>query len=517
MCARGRTTPGGGMKVKDGAALRSRRQRMGLSQRELAYLCRPCSQTTIYLLETGRMQTLSSELAVRIAKRLDLGVEALFEERPALADADGSALAASPDDVDLPELDGPVVGARVRARLADLLDRLHVAKYCAAWAPASLSASSRDAPTPRTLQVLALTHALILSHRWADAKGSAGIRACDGCIRRLPGALCSRYTNRLDPKEPVVNKRPETKVLAAAAGASVISGLILGILGVTVFGVPFDADHSDAAIKAVPGFLSLAISGAVTFLLGYYAPRTHDSEREHGTGPAAPPQATRSRSRSSSGRPPSRGRRSPAGSSSAVRRRHAPAMRLHRCDRTDRHRSGHGLDDPRTRPFRFGTVTTGGTDRSRSGWSEHVRKVEALGFSTLVVADHFVNRTVCTPDWLRPRRRHCALAATSTTTTSGIQWYWHERRPRSTCSPAGEWSSGIGAGWSSRSTTRSDPVRDGPTRASRFEEAVGIIRRLQSGRTGHVRGRVLPAPKCELSVEPVQKPIPMLLGAAVRG
>ena len=69
------------MRVRDGAALRSRRQRMGLSQRELAYLCRPCSQTTIYLLETGRMATLSTELAVRIAKRLDVRLDALFDER----------------------------------------------------------------------------------------------------------------------------------------------------------------------------------------------------------------------------------------------------------------------------------------------------------------------------------------------------------------------------------------------------------------------------------------------------
>ena len=88
-----------------------------------------------------------------------------------------------------------------------------------------------------------------------------------------------------------MNKRPEAKVLAAATGASVISGLVLGILGVTMFGVPFDADHSDAAIKAVPGFLSLAISGAITFLVGYYAPRTHDSERAATPpGPTAPPQ-----------------------------------------------------------------------------------------------------------------------------------------------------------------------------------------------------------------------------------
>ncbi len=69
------------MKVKDGAALRRRRQVRGLSQRELAFLCRPCSQTTIYLLETGRMATLSPQLAVRVAQRLESDVHELFDER----------------------------------------------------------------------------------------------------------------------------------------------------------------------------------------------------------------------------------------------------------------------------------------------------------------------------------------------------------------------------------------------------------------------------------------------------
>jgi alkanesulfonate monooxygenase SsuD/methylene tetrahydromethanopterin reductase-like flavin-dependent oxidoreductase (luciferase family) len=39
--------------------------------------------------------------------------------------------------------------------------------------------------------------------------------------------------------------------------------------------------------------------------------------------------------------------------------------------------AGHG----EVRPFRFGTVTTGGTSASRRGWVEHVRRVEGLGFS----------------------------------------------------------------------------------------------------------------------------------------
>ena len=69
------------MRVREGAALRRRRERLGLTQRELAFLARPCSQTTIYLLETRKMTTLTEELAMRIARRLDVPLETLFEDR----------------------------------------------------------------------------------------------------------------------------------------------------------------------------------------------------------------------------------------------------------------------------------------------------------------------------------------------------------------------------------------------------------------------------------------------------
>lgn len=70
------------MRVKDeGAPIKRARARRRLTQRELAFLARPCSQTTIYLLEKGKMPTLSDELALRIASRLDVDVEDLFEER----------------------------------------------------------------------------------------------------------------------------------------------------------------------------------------------------------------------------------------------------------------------------------------------------------------------------------------------------------------------------------------------------------------------------------------------------
>ena len=67
---------------------------------------------------------------------------------------------------------------------------------------------------------------------------------------------------------------------------------------------------------------------------------------------------------------------------------------------------------------------------------------------------------------------------------------------------------GIGAGWSRSEYERVGiPFDEGAVRASRYEEAVEIVRRLHHGETldwvgGHYR----------LTVEPVQRPIPLLLG-----
>lgn len=73
------------MQVRDPEALRRWRQRRGLSQRDLAYLCR-CTQATISLLERGAMTGLSDELALNLSARLQVPWEDLFAARPALAD-----------------------------------------------------------------------------------------------------------------------------------------------------------------------------------------------------------------------------------------------------------------------------------------------------------------------------------------------------------------------------------------------------------------------------------------------
>jgi probable F420-dependent oxidoreductase len=167
------------------------------------------------------------------------------------------------------------------------------------------------------------------------------------------------------------------------------------------------------------------------------------------------------------------------------------------------------------RPFRFGTVTTGGTDSSRPHWTEHVRRVEDLGFSTLLVADHFGNSTVCTP-------RLAAAAAVTTTLRLGSYVYDNDfRHPVLLAREAaeidvlsgGRMELGIGAGWAREEYQMVGiPFDPGPIRAARFEEAVGIIKRLLNGETVTHRGEFYALDGCELYVERVQQPIPLLLG-----
>ena len=65
------------MQVIDPGKIRRRRKSKHFSQRELAYLVRR-SQSTIYLIETGKLRNISEDLACSIAARLDLDVEDLF-------------------------------------------------------------------------------------------------------------------------------------------------------------------------------------------------------------------------------------------------------------------------------------------------------------------------------------------------------------------------------------------------------------------------------------------------------
>jgi probable F420-dependent oxidoreductase len=138
-----------------------------------------------------------------------------------------------------------------------------------------------------------------------------------------------------------------------------------------------------------------------------------------------------------------------------------------------------------------------------------------LGFSTLLVADHFHNPTVCTP-------RLAAAAAVTTTLRVGSYVYDNDfRHPVLLAREAadidllseGRMELGLGAGWSKDEYDMVGiPFDPGPVRASRYEEAVAIIRALHSLETVTHRGEHYRVENCSLLVEPVQRPIPLLLG-----
>jgi probable F420-dependent oxidoreductase len=166
------------------------------------------------------------------------------------------------------------------------------------------------------------------------------------------------------------------------------------------------------------------------------------------------------------------------------------------------------------RPFRFGVVTTNGTERSRR-WTEYAREVESLGFAVLLVADHYGNGTVCTP-------RLAAAAGVTSTIRLGSYVYDNDfRHPVLLAREAaeidvlsdGRMELGIGAGWAKDEyDSVGVPFDSGPIRVDRYEESVGIIRALHNGELLTHHGTHYQLLDCALSVEPVQHPIPLLLG-----
>ncbi|MCM6774930.1 helix-turn-helix domain-containing protein [Nocardia sp. CDC159] len=70
------------MQVRDPAVLRRWRKQRRYTQRELGMLVKR-SHTTIHALETGKLRTLSEDLAISLASRLEVPWEDLFVERGA--------------------------------------------------------------------------------------------------------------------------------------------------------------------------------------------------------------------------------------------------------------------------------------------------------------------------------------------------------------------------------------------------------------------------------------------------
>lgn len=166
-----------------------------------------------------------------------------------------------------------------------------------------------------------------------------------------------------------------------------------------------------------------------------------------------------------------------------------------------------------TRPFRFGVVFTGLTDAVQ--WPDLARRIEATGFSTLLVADHYTNAMACTP---------LLMAAASATTTLRVGSYVYNndfRHPALLAKEAatidvlsgGRFELGIGAGWFKSEYDQAGLAFDPPAvRADRFEEAVGVITRLLGGEQVQHEGTHYRLDGLAGSPRPVQQRVPLLIG-----
>lgn len=84
------------MQVKDPGQIRRWRKQRRYSQRELAFLVRR-TQSTIYLIETGKLRNVTEDLAIAIAARLDVPWEDLFiaHESAVVSDVTGGVHSSS--------------------------------------------------------------------------------------------------------------------------------------------------------------------------------------------------------------------------------------------------------------------------------------------------------------------------------------------------------------------------------------------------------------------------------------
>jgi probable F420-dependent oxidoreductase len=164
------------------------------------------------------------------------------------------------------------------------------------------------------------------------------------------------------------------------------------------------------------------------------------------------------------------------------------------------------------RPFRFGAAP----DDEATGreWVEQARRLEGLGYSTLLLPDHFVNNFSPVP----------ALTAAASATTAlrlGTMVFDNDfRHPALLAKDAatmdvmsdGRFEPGIGAGWHRGEYAATGIPFDPPAvRVARLEEAVAVLKGLWAGGPFSYDGRFYTIAALDGLPRPVQLPHPPLM------
>ncbi|MGH7397451.1 MAG: TIGR03621 family F420-dependent LLM class oxidoreductase [Candidatus Rokuibacteriota bacterium] len=161
------------------------------------------------------------------------------------------------------------------------------------------------------------------------------------------------------------------------------------------------------------------------------------------------------------------------------------------------------------RPFRFGV--TAPTPSAGTDWADRARRVEQLGYSTLVLPDHF-------RDHLAPVPALTAAALATTRLRVGSLVFSNDfRHPAVLAKDAatidvlsgGRFELGLGAGWLRAEYDQAGiPFAPPGTRVGRLEEAVTIIKGLLAGERVTFAGRHYAIADLEGRPTPVQRPHP---------
>ncbi len=165
------------------------------------------------------------------------------------------------------------------------------------------------------------------------------------------------------------------------------------------------------------------------------------------------------------------------------------------------------------KPFRFGVqcgpVASGNEFRAR------VRAIEASGYSTLFVPDHFIDQQ------LSPMVTLAAAAEATTTLRVGTLVLGNDyRHPAAVAKEAatidllsdGRVELGIGAGWMTADYDALDLVYDSPsTRIARLAEAIAVIKGCWSPGAFSFSGEHYTIAEYDATPEPVQQPHPPVL------
>lgn len=165
------------------------------------------------------------------------------------------------------------------------------------------------------------------------------------------------------------------------------------------------------------------------------------------------------------------------------------------------------------RPFRFGVQADG--SGSRQEWVDLARQVEANGYSTLTMPDHFVDQLAPVP------ALQCAADATTTLRLGALVYDNDYKHPVVLAKELatmdvlsdGRVEIGLGAGWMATDYEQSGIPYDSPgVRVSRFVEGLAIIKSSMKDEPFSFDGEHYTITDYNGLPKPVQSPPPVLIG-----